>query len=68
MWLRDHLPGDLPETRILIWGQTSKLNDSRSHLTTLDLRDTFLDDLVLLQQTTGNQVSNYVRFGQKVQR
>ncbi|KAI0568543.1 hypothetical protein PtrEW7m1_011800, partial [Pyrenophora tritici-repentis] len=51
MWLRDHLPDDVKGTRILLWRQGSKLRDCNSHLTTQNLQDVFLEDLLKLLQT-----------------
>jgi hypothetical protein len=37
MWLRDSLPRDLPETRILVYGQDTRLHKSESFQNTKDL-------------------------------
>lgn len=47
MWLRDDLPRDLPEARILLYGYDTRLQDSASFQSILDLGKNFLRALLL---------------------
>jgi hypothetical protein len=57
MWLRDLLPNDIKGIRIFLWGQRSKMEDSLSHLTTDNLQNTLIDDLLKIKSRSNKQVS-----------
>lgn len=53
MWLRDVLPDDVPNARILTYGYDSRLADSiRPFSTVQDLAEEFLINLVYMREMT----------------
>ena len=45
MWLRDHVPSDIPNARISIYGYYSDVGDSDSISTLSEIAETFVLDL-----------------------
>jgi triacylglycerol esterase/lipase EstA (alpha/beta hydrolase family) len=48
MWLRDQLPDDFPNFRVMIYGYDTSMTDSDSHQTLDDLARTFVQHLKLV--------------------
>lgn len=55
MWLRDFLPGSVPNARILTYGYDTKLPGSQSSASILELSRRFLESLKTIRST--NEVS-----------
>lgn len=43
MWLRDFLPEDVPEARILVYGYDTRIHDESSRRSIVDIAKSFLD-------------------------
>lgn len=52
MWLRDFLPKDIPNTRILLYGYPSTVSGGQSMEKVEDIASTFLNRLTLLRRNT----------------
>ncbi|KAF7855407.1 hypothetical protein EAF04_010150 [Stromatinia cepivora] len=52
MWLRDFLPKDIPNTRILLYGYPSTVSGGQSMEKIEDIASTFLNRLTLLRRNT----------------
>jgi len=52
MWLRDYLPNDVDNIRVLLYGYNSIVGDSKSIQKTEDIASTMLDRLMNFRRVT----------------
>ena len=57
VWLRDFLPRDIPNVRVLTYGYPAKLRGSGSHARLRDYTDAFLQELQALRSRGDISVS-----------
>lgn len=60
MWLRDFLPKDIPNTRILLYGYPSTVSGGQSMEKVEDIAITFLNRLTLLRRNTSVSVISFL--------
>jgi hypothetical protein len=56
VWLRDFLPNDVPDTRVLLYGYDTTLNKSDSKQSIVDLAKTLLEHVKAFRNTTSVSV------------
>lgn len=60
MWLRDHVPLDIPNSRVLIYGYSSDVGNTDSITTLSEITENFIMDLVSYRLGSPSQ-TNKVR-------
>ncbi|KAF5868486.1 putative ankyrin repeat-containing protein [Botrytis fragariae] len=66
MWLRDFLPKDIPNTRILLYGYPSTVSGGQSMEKVEDIASTFLNRLTLLRRNTSTRNRPIIFIGQSL--
>ncbi|TGO63853.1 hypothetical protein BCON_0010g00180 [Botryotinia convoluta] len=66
MWLRDFLPKDIPNTRILLYGYPSIVSGGQSMEKVEDIASTFLNRLTLLRRKTSTRNRPIIFIGQSL--
>ncbi|TEY36167.1 hypothetical protein BOTCAL_0563g00030 [Botryotinia calthae] len=66
MWLRDFLPQDIPNSRILLYGYDSIVSEGQSIETIEDIANTFLSRLSLRRQNTSTLKRPIIFIGQSL--
>ncbi|KAM0138754.1 hypothetical protein ACHAO1_003353 [Botrytis cinerea] len=66
MWLRDFLPKDIPNTRILLYGYPSTVSGGQSMEKVEDIAITFLNRLTLLRRNTSTRNRPIIFIGQSL--
>ncbi|KAI1274336.1 hypothetical protein F5Y07DRAFT_390609 [Xylaria sp. FL0933] len=63
MWLRDYLPTDIPNSRIILYGYNTKLQTSQSKQSIGDLGDMLMENLTSFRQATATSQRPIVFIG-----
>ncbi|RAL65479.1 hypothetical protein DID88_001045 [Monilinia fructigena] len=66
MWLRDFLPKDIPNTRILLYGYPSAVPGGQSTEKVEDIASTFLNRLAILRKNTSTRHRPIIFIGQSL--
>ncbi|KAF7946176.1 hypothetical protein EAE96_009179 [Botrytis aclada] len=66
MWLRDFLPKDIPNSRILLYGYPSTVSGGQSMEKVEDIASTFLNRLTLLRRNTSTRNHPIIFIGQSL--